>query len=78
LARLERAGVIGYASGFFEPAASYLPVSPFSQRRMTRKIPSMLKPAVTIEGHQASWPLNQGGRHAMSSANHRAMHAAPC
>src|SRR5687768_1213281 len=29
LARLGRAGVIGYASGVFEPAASHLPASPF-------------------------------------------------
>jgi hypothetical protein len=29
LARLGWAGVIGYASGFFEPAASHLPASPF-------------------------------------------------
>jgi hypothetical protein len=29
LARLGRAGVIGYASGFFEPAASHLPASRF-------------------------------------------------
>jgi hypothetical protein len=29
LARLGRAGVIGYASGFFEPTASHLPASSF-------------------------------------------------
>jgi hypothetical protein len=29
LARLRRAGVIGYAFGFFEPAASHPPASPF-------------------------------------------------
>jgi hypothetical protein len=29
LARLGWAGVIGYACGFFEPAASHLPASPF-------------------------------------------------
>jgi hypothetical protein len=29
LARLGRAGVIGYASGFFQPVASHLPASPF-------------------------------------------------
>jgi hypothetical protein len=29
LARLGWAGVIGYASGFFEPTVSHLPASPF-------------------------------------------------
>jgi len=42
LARLGRAGVIGYASGFFEPAASHLPASPFPRNEgLLGQAPSM-------------------------------------
>src|SRR5688500_13039670 len=43
LARLGRAGVIGYASGFFEPAASHLPASPLPRTEgLLGQAPSMV------------------------------------
>jgi hypothetical protein len=46
-ARLGRAGVIGYASGFFDPAASHLPADPFPRNEgllgQTRSTPFHLR-----------------------------------